>query len=95
MGFEELDQRASVGIKPLFEGMPSGEGRRWGDLGVFKLRFKARQVRPDPVWGRRRWAGDWVRHPYHDRDMVRPSGGEVTCPFLEERPQGMGRECEV
>jgi len=38
-----------VGIKPFFEGVLSGEGRRRGDLDFFKLRFKVRPVRPDPV----------------------------------------------
>ena len=94
------DLRSSISV-PRWESNHSskaclvGRAGGGGELGFRKLLFKVRPVCPDPVRGRRRPAGDWVRQPYRDRDMVRPSGGEVSCPFLEERHQGRGRECEV
>ena len=95
MGFEEFNQRTKMGIKPFFEGVPGGEGQRRGDLSFFKSRFKVRPVHPDPVRSRQRRGGDRVFQPHRDRDMVRPSGGEVSCLFLEQGHQGRGRKCEV
>ena len=93
MCFEEFDQRSEMEIKPFFESVLSGKGRGRGDLGFIKLRFKIGPVHPQPVQGQRRRVSNWVRQSYRHRDMVRSGGGEVSCPFLEERHQSWGGEC--